>query len=47
LRSLANAEPVGRTDLFDVDPHHGSAEFGITIGDPAGWPCPAPQAGSS
>jgi RimJ/RimL family protein N-acetyltransferase len=34
---LADDEPVGRTDLFDIDCHHGSAEFGITIGDPTLW----------
>jgi RimJ/RimL family protein N-acetyltransferase len=34
---LEDDEPVGRTDLFDIDSHHGSAEFGITIGDPALW----------
>jgi len=34
---LDDDEPVGRTDLFDVDRHHGSAELGITIGDPALW----------
>lgn len=34
---LDDDEPVGRTDLFDIDSHHGSAEFGITIGDPTLW----------
>jgi len=34
---LEDDAPVGRTDLFDIDLHHGSAEFGITIGDPALW----------
>ena len=29
--------PVGRTDLFDIDRHHGSTCFGITIGDPEQW----------
>jgi RimJ/RimL family protein N-acetyltransferase len=28
---------VGRTDLFDIDQRHGSACFGITIGDPGLW----------
>ena len=28
---------VGRTDLFEIDRLHGSAAFGITIGDPALW----------
>jgi ribosomal-protein-alanine N-acetyltransferase len=28
---------VGRTDLFQIDREHGSAAFGITIGDPTMW----------
>lgn len=34
---LEDDEPVGRTDLFDIDRRHGSACLGITIGDPAMW----------
>jgi RimJ/RimL family protein N-acetyltransferase len=34
---LADSEPVGRTDVFEIDRHNGSAAFGITIGDPALW----------
>ena len=34
---LDDDEPIGRTDLFDIDRYHGSAMFGITIGDPALW----------
>jgi RimJ/RimL family protein N-acetyltransferase len=33
----ADSEPVGRTDVFEIDRHNGSAAFGITIGDPALW----------
>lgn len=34
---LTDDEPVGRTDVFEIDRHNGSAAFGITIGDPAQW----------
>ena len=34
---LEDDQPVGRTDLFEIDRRHGSAAFGITIGDPAMW----------
>lgn len=29
--------PVGRLDLFSIDRAHGSAAFGLAIGDPAMW----------
>ncbi|MGH3993038.1 MAG: GNAT family N-acetyltransferase [Pseudonocardiaceae bacterium] len=34
---LTDSEPVGRTDVFEIDRHNGSAAFGITIGDPSLW----------
>ena len=34
---LADDEPVGRTDLFEIDRANGSCAFGIAIGDPALW----------
>jgi RimJ/RimL family protein N-acetyltransferase len=34
---LCDDERIGRTDVFDIDRHNGSAAFGITIGDPALW----------
>lgn len=34
---LADDSPVGRTDIFDLDPRNGSAAFGITIGNPEDW----------
>jgi RimJ/RimL family protein N-acetyltransferase len=34
---LCDDERIGRTDVFLVDRLHGSAAFGITIGDPALW----------
>lgn len=34
---LEDDTAVGRTDLFEIDRQHGSAAFGITIGDPAMW----------
>jgi len=34
---LADDLPIGRLDLFDIDRHHGSACFGITIGSPEWW----------
>lgn len=34
---LEDDQPVGRTDLFQIDRRHGSAALGITIGDPVMW----------
>jgi RimJ/RimL family protein N-acetyltransferase len=34
---LADDEPVGRSDVFDIDRANGSCAFGLTIGDPAQW----------
>ena len=34
---LEDDVPVGRLDLFFIDRAHGSAAFGIAIGDPALW----------
>ena len=34
---LDDDQPIGRTDLFDLDRDNGSWAFGITIGDPELW----------
>jgi RimJ/RimL family protein N-acetyltransferase len=34
---LTDDEPVGRTDVFEIDRANGSCAFGLTIGDPAHW----------
>ena len=34
---LSDDQPVGRTDLFEIDRANGSCAFGIAIGDPALW----------
>ena len=34
---LSDDEPVGRTDIFEIDRANGGCAFGIAIGDPALW----------